>query len=174
MPFLRSRTRFQMSSCQLARLSGARFLKPAAVVFLFTACAWPQAAQLTTAEQGSGPLQTGPRREAGHRDRSIRDRTRRSGKHLNGRQGDLRLLREAYAKPFKTLFKLTRVDGTQITAGFDGKVSWTITPKGAEIDKDTALDAIRRDADLHYPLHQPDYFKKLGLAGISDFEGHRC
>jgi hypothetical protein len=56
-----------------------------------------------------------------------------------------------YAKPFKSLFKITRADGTQITAGFDGKVSWTITPKGAEIDKDTPLDAIRRDADLQYP-----------------------
>jgi len=79
-----------------------------------------------------------------------------------------------YAKPFKSLFKLTRVDGTQITAGFDGKVSWTVTSKDAEIDKDTPLDAIRRDADLQYPLHQSDYFKKLELAGISDFEGHRC
>ena len=79
-----------------------------------------------------------------------------------------------YAKPFKTLLKLTRTDGTQITAGFDGKVSWTITPQGAEIDKDTPLDAIRRDADLQYPLHQPDYFRKLELAGVVDFEGHRC
>jgi hypothetical protein len=79
-----------------------------------------------------------------------------------------------YAKPFKTLLKLTRTDGTQITAGFDGKVSWTITPQGAEIDKDTPLDAVRRDADLQYPLHQPDYFKKLELAGVADFEGHRC
>jgi hypothetical protein len=79
-----------------------------------------------------------------------------------------------YAKPFKSLFKITRADGTQITAGFDGKVSWTITSKGAEIDKDTPLDAIRRDADLQYPLHQPDYFKKLELGGIRDFEGHRC
>ena len=42
-----------------------------------------------------------------------------------------------YAKPFKSLFKLTRVDGTQITAGFDGKVSWTITSRGAEIDTGT-------------------------------------
>ena len=79
-----------------------------------------------------------------------------------------------YAKPFKTLLKLTRADGTQITAGFDGKVSWTVTPKGAEIDKDTPLDAIKRDADLQYSLHQPDYFKKIELAGISDFEGRRC
>jgi len=79
-----------------------------------------------------------------------------------------------YAKPFKSLFKLTRPDGTQITGGFDGRVSWTITPQGAEIDKDTPLDAIRRDADLQYPLHQPDYFKTLELAGVTDFEGHRC
>jgi hypothetical protein len=79
-----------------------------------------------------------------------------------------------YGKPFKTLFKLTRADGTEVTAGFDGKVSWTITRKGAEIDKDTPLGAIRRDADLQYALHQPDYFKKIELAGISDFEGHRC
>lgn len=79
-----------------------------------------------------------------------------------------------YAKPFKQLFKVTRPDGTQITAGFDGQTSWTITPRGATIDKDTPAEAIRRDADLQYPLHQPDYFKKLELAGVTDFEGHRC
>lgn len=79
-----------------------------------------------------------------------------------------------YARPFKSLFKLTRPDGTEITAGFDGKVSWTITPQGASIDKNTPVDAIRRDADLQYALHQPDYFRKLELAGVIDFEGHRC
>jgi hypothetical protein len=78
------------------------------------------------------------------------------------------------AKPFKKLLKLTRPDGSQTVAGFDGKVSWTITSKGAEIDKDTPLDAVRRDADLQYALHQPDYFRKLELAGVTDFEGHRC
>ena len=79
-----------------------------------------------------------------------------------------------YAKPFKSLFKLTLPDGTNITAGFDGKVSWTITPQGASLDKDTPLYAIRRDADLQYPLHQPDYFRKFELAGVTGFEGHRC
>ena len=79
-----------------------------------------------------------------------------------------------YARPFKTLFKVTRLDGTEITAGFDGKTSWTITPQGASIDKDTPVDAVRRDADLQYALHQPDYFRKLELAGVTDFEGHRC
>jgi len=28
--------------------------------------------------------------------------------------------------------------------------------------------------DRQYPLHQPNYFKKLELAGVTDFEGHRC
>jgi hypothetical protein len=79
-----------------------------------------------------------------------------------------------YARPFKSLFKLTRPDGTEIAAGFDGKVSWTITPQGASIDKDTPVDSNRRDADLQYALHQPDYFRKLELAGVADFEGHRC
>lgn len=79
-----------------------------------------------------------------------------------------------YAKPFKTLIRVTRPDGTKILAGFDGSVSWSVTPQGASIDKDTALDAIRRDADLQYPLHQPDYFQKLELAGVTDFEGRRC
>jgi hypothetical protein len=79
-----------------------------------------------------------------------------------------------YARPFKSLFKLTRTDGAELTAGFDGKVSWTITPQGASIDNDTPVDANRRDADLQYALHQPDYFRKLELAGVADFEGHRC
>ena len=79
-----------------------------------------------------------------------------------------------YARPFKTLFKVTHPDGAEITAGFDGKTSWTITPQGASIDKDTPVDAVRRDADLQYALHQPDYFRKLELAGVTDFESHRC
>jgi outer membrane lipoprotein-sorting protein len=79
-----------------------------------------------------------------------------------------------YGKPFKSVIKVTRPDGSQITAGFDGTTSWTVDSKGASIDKDTALDALRRDDDLQYALHQPDYFKKLELAGVTDFEGHRC
>ena len=79
-----------------------------------------------------------------------------------------------YARPFKSLFKLTRPDGAEITAGFDGKVSWTITPQGASIDKNTPVDAIRRDADLQYALHQPDYFRKLELAVYPTIASHGC
>ncbi len=80
----------------------------------------------------------------------------------------------AYSKPFKWLSKVTMADGEQRVNGFDGEVSWSMGPKGAEIDKSVPLESVRRDADLQYPLHQPDYFSKYELAGITDFEGHRC
>jgi hypothetical protein len=79
-----------------------------------------------------------------------------------------------YGKAFKTLSKVKLPDGTEITSGFDGQTAWTITPKGASIDTDVPVESNRRDADLQYALHQPDYFKKLELAGVVDFEGHRC
>lgn len=79
-----------------------------------------------------------------------------------------------YARPFKSLIRLTRPDGIEITGGFDGKVSWIITPQGASIDKTTPIESIRRDKDLQYSLHKKDYFKKLEMAGVTDFEGHKC
>jgi len=159
-----------MSSRRLARLSSMHFLKLVAVLFLFTACAWPQAVQLTTAEQ---VLDRYKQALGGQQAiANVQSMTVQGEVVSTSTPGKATFV--YYAKPFKTLFKLTRADGTQIIAGFDGRVSWTITSKGAEIDKDTPLNAIRRDADLQYPLHQPDYFKKLELAGISDFEGHRC
>jgi hypothetical protein len=80
----------------------------------------------------------------------------------------------AYSKPFKWLSKVTMPNGEQRVRGFDGQVSWTTGPKGAEIDKSNPLESVRRDADLQYPLHQPDYFTAFELAGITDFEGRRC
>jgi hypothetical protein len=80
----------------------------------------------------------------------------------------------SYAKPFKSIFKVTHADGSEIISGFDGEVSWSIDAQGASIDKDTALEAVRRDADLQYALHQPDYFKSLDLAGVTDFDGRSC
>ncbi len=80
----------------------------------------------------------------------------------------------SFAKPFKTLFKVTRADGSEVTSGFDGKVSWSVDAKGASIDKDTPVEAVRRDADLQYALHQPTYFNKLEFNGVTDFEGRSC
>jgi outer membrane lipoprotein-sorting protein len=142
------------------------------VLLIFVASAWAQArtgelktvaAVLDRYKQALGGVQAIA---------NVQSMTVRGEAESSGKPGKATFI--YYAKPFKTLLKLTRADGTQITAGFDGSVSWTITPQGAEIDKDTALDAVRRDADLQYPLHQPDYFKKLELAGVTDFEGHRC
>jgi len=80
----------------------------------------------------------------------------------------------SYAKPFKWLSKSTMPDGSQRSSGFDGKISWSIGPKGAEIDTSVPLESVRRDADLQYALHQPDYFTKYEFAGATEFEGHHC
>ena len=80
----------------------------------------------------------------------------------------------SYAKPFKSLSKITMPGGQQRTNGFDGEISWSIGPNGAEIDRSIPLESVRRDADLQYALHQPDYFIKFEFAGVTDFEGHHC
>jgi hypothetical protein len=79
-----------------------------------------------------------------------------------------------YAKPFKSLFKVTRPDGTQGVSGFNGTVAWTIGKGGASIDTGTPLESNRRDSDLQYALHQPDYFRSLDLVGVENFEGRSC
>src|ERR1700735_4641578 len=172
MPRLWLKGRFQMTStcCGLPRLRSTRLLTAAVVIFQFPACAWPQAARLTTAaqvldryKQALGGVQV---------IQGVQSLTVRGEMEKTGTADKATFVYRA--KPFKTLLKLTRPDGTEVTTGFDGSVSWTVTSKGAEIDKDTPVEANRRDADLQYPLHQPDYFKKLELAGVVDFEGHRC
>lgn len=104
--------------------------------------------------------------------RKVRWETRHGEAEETGQAGKASFV--FYSAPFKSLNKINLPNGDEITSGFDGNVSWTITPKGAEIDKDTPLEAIRRDADLQYSLHQPDYFKKIELAGIPEFDGRRC
>ena len=79
-----------------------------------------------------------------------------------------------YAKPFKSVQHLTLPDGTEIVGGFDGKVSWQIRGGKASIDKETPVESDRRDADLQYALHQPDYFHNFEFAGVTDFEGRPC
>jgi hypothetical protein len=78
------------------------------------------------------------------------------------------------AKPFKSLLTVTRPDGSKVISGFDGKVSWTITPEGPSIDNSAPPESVRRDADLQYALHQSDYFQSLTLVGVEDFEGRPC
>jgi hypothetical protein len=79
-----------------------------------------------------------------------------------------------YAKPFLQLNKVSLPDGREILSGFNGGISWQVSPKGASIDRDSPVESARRDADLQYELHQPDYFRNFDLAGVVDFEGRRC
>jgi hypothetical protein len=79
-----------------------------------------------------------------------------------------------YAKPFKGVQHLTLPNGTEVVSGFDGSVSWQIREGKASIDKETPVESDRRDADLQYALHQPDYFRKFELAAVTDFEGRPC
>jgi len=79
-----------------------------------------------------------------------------------------------YSKPFKGVQHITLADGTEISGGFDGKVSWQIRDGKASIDKETPVESDRRDSDLQYALHQPDYFEKYEFAGVTDFEGRPC
>ena len=104
--------------------------------------------------------------------RKVQSETAHGDIEASGLQGKATFV--SYSKPFKSLFKVTRPDGKETVSGFDGKVSWTMGPEGVRIDKETPVESVRRDADLQYPLHQPDYFKKLEFKGVSDFEGHPC
>ena len=104
--------------------------------------------------------------------RQVQSETSRGEIERTGMSGKASFIN--YAKPFKSLFTATRPDGTQITTGFDGTVSWSMGPGGALIDRSTPREAIRRDADLQYALHQPDYFKSLEIVGVEEFEGRPC
>jgi len=104
--------------------------------------------------------------------RSVQSETRRGEIEAKSLKGEATFI--FYAKPFKGLQKVTLPDGSEIISGFDGAVSWSITPQGASIDKDTPVESDRRDADLQYALHQPDYFRKIEFAGVTDFDGRQC
>jgi hypothetical protein len=145
---------------------------------LFGACwilytlptAWAQPGQLKTAAEVLRRYQQALGGESSIR--KVQSETRHG--EAEGPGGSGRVTFVLYAKPFKSLSRVSLAGGREITSGFDGSVSWSVTPAGATIDKDAPVEAARRDADLQYPLHEADYFKTLELAGITDFEGRRC
>jgi hypothetical protein len=147
-----------------------RLTKSAIVVFACSALIWPQVGQLKTADAVLKRYQQalgGVNAIAKVQSETVRGEVEGTG--MSGKASFV-----YYAKPFKTLSKVTRANGSEVVSGFDGSISWSVDPKGASIDKETALEAVRRDADLQYALHQPDYFKKLEFAGVTDFEGRPC
>jgi len=141
-----------------------------ALTGVYAAAGWSQSPELKTAQAVLERYQ----QALGGADAigKVQSETRHGEVEGAGMQGKVTFV--AYAKPFKWLAKVTMPDGGERVDGFDGEVSWSMGPKGAEIDKSVPLESVRRDADLQYPLHQPDYFSKYELAGIADFEGHRC
>ncbi len=147
-----------------------RLITFAIVIFACIVPAWSQAGQLKTADAVLDQY----KHALGGVDaiRKVQSETMRGEIEGTGASGKATFV--YYAKPFKTLLKVRRANGTEVIVGFDGTVSWSVTPQGASIDKDTALEAVRRDADLQYALHQSDYFQKLDFAGVTDFEGRPC
>ena len=147
-----------------------RVLETVTVLLLSVGPLWPQATPLKSADEVLKRYKKALGGEAAIE--KVQSETVRGDVQATGMANKATFV--YYAKPFKFVLRVTRADGSEIVQGFDGKISWALTPKGASIDKDTPTEAIRRDADLQYTLHQPDYFQKLELAGITDFEGHRC
>lgn len=145
-------------------------IKLAAVIFAGSVLGCAQTGQLKTADEVLDRY----KQALGGVDKikKVQSETRHGEIEGTGMQGKATFV--AYSKPFKSLFRVSRPDGSESVFGFDGKVSWAVTPKGASIDKDTPIESVRRDADLQYALRMPDYFKKLELAEITDFEGRRC
>lgn len=147
-----------------------RLIKLAMVVLAGGVLAWPQVGQLKTADAVLERYQ----QALGGVDaiRKVQSETRHGEVEAPGLQSKATFV--AYAKPFKFLQGVTLPNGREVISGFDGSVSWSVTPQGASIDRATAVEAVRRDADLQYALHQPDYFQKLELAGVTDFGGRPC
>jgi len=144
------------------------YAKVVGILASAAALGWPQTAPLKTV----GAVLERYKQALGGVDaiRKVQSETRRG--EATGPNGKVTFV--TYSRPFQGLNKAKLSNGHEVTSGFDGRVSWQITDEGASIDKDTPVEAVRRDADLQYALHQPDYFKKLELAGVTDFEGHQC
>ena len=139
-----------MTCRRMLRLTRMRFVKLAIVIFVSVAPVWPQAGQLKTA----GVVLDRYKQALGGADaiakvQSLTVHGEFEGTGMSGKASFV-----YYAKQFKTLMKATRGDGSQVTSGFDGSVSWSIDSQGATIDKDTALEAVRRGAGCEGPTPQ--------------------
>jgi hypothetical protein len=154
----------------MLRPTGMRTAKTATLILFFGVLAWPQTPPLKTA----AAVLERYRNAIGGVDAiaKVQSETRHGEMEQTGMQGTATFV--GYAKPFLQLGKLTLPDGREILSGFNGGISWEVSAKGASIDKDSPVEAARRDADLQYELHQPDYFRNFDLAGVADFEGRRC
>jgi hypothetical protein len=155
---------------RMTRPTGMRTATTATLVLVFGVLAWPQTPPLKTAAE----VLERYRKAIGGADAiaKVQSETRHGEMEQTGMKGTATFV--GYAKPFLQMSKLTLPDGREILSGFNGGVSWQVSAKGASIDRDSPVEAARRDADLQYELHQPDYFKNFDFEGAVDFEGRRC
>jgi hypothetical protein len=108
-----------------------RLLKLAIAIFACVAPVWSQAAPLKTADavldrykQALGGVDAIGKVQS----ETVREEIESAGAPRNATS-------IYYAKPFKTLMKVTRTNGSQVVVGFDGSASWSVGPQGASITK---------------------------------------
>jgi hypothetical protein len=107
------------------------------------------------------------------RPRSI---TLRGRNELYGAHGKrIQLFVLLYIAPFKRLEIDTLPHRGRFETGYDGKIAWALSPgTKPQIIAGHDTISIRRDADLYYWAHIPQYFKSMSVVGIETFAGHRC
>src|ERR1700689_3969047 len=110
------------------------------LVFVLLACIgtlWAQTGQLKTADEVLDRYKTAQ----GGVDAIKRVQSEIAHGEIEGTGLQGKAMFVSYSKPFKSLFKDSRPDGTEVTSGFDGTVSWSVDSKGASIDRDTPVES---------------------------------
>jgi len=154
----------------MPRPTGMRHAKTAAFILFFGVLAWSQ----TPPPKTAADVLERYRQAIGGVDviAKVQSETRHGEMQQTGMNGKATFI--GYAKPFLQFHKVTFPDGREVLSGFNGGISWQVSANGASIDRDSPVESARRDADLQYELHQPEYFRNFELAGTVDFEGRRC
>jgi hypothetical protein len=81
----------------------------------------------------------------------------------------------SYTKQTKQLQRAFLPGGQAVSSGYDGQVAWDMDPAGkVTLHHGDEAKTVARDADMYYHLHVLDYFKKLEVVGVQEFQGHRC
>lgn len=80
-----------------------------------------------------------------------------------------------YMANFKRL-EIQNVPGKGVYRwGYDGKIGWGVSPSGrVTVLRGPDAVSLRRDADIYYWAHIPQYFRTMSVVGIENFAGHRC
>jgi hypothetical protein len=81
----------------------------------------------------------------------------------------------SYSLRTKSLQKALLPGGKVYASGYDEQVAWDMDPAGkVTLHHGDEIKTIARDADMYYHLHVLDYFKRLEVVGVQEFQGHQC